>query len=205
MILFILALPLPFQQIRQMRDLLYQHPNGLFAALAGHLGFRPGLIRLGLFQFGAGRFLFQFRPRHLAHDGLLLRRCLLLGFSDRLAVRLDAGTLRCALVHGRTGELRRESSIRNAKLLVAAEVDEIQARGGVTTYLSLATAIEEAWLQELFPAEFSTVNQVRYDGSQRRVVTRVERRFRDLVLEAKERDDAPSDAASRLLAEEVAA
>jgi len=138
-------------------------------------------------------------------DPTAVRRCLLLGFSDRLAVRLDAGTLRCALVHGRTGELRRESSIRNAKLLVAAEVDEIQARGGVTTYLSLATAIEEAWLQELFPAEFSTVNQVRYDGSQRRVVTRVERRFRDLVLEAKERDDAPSDAASRLLAEEVAA
>ena len=138
-------------------------------------------------------------------DPAAVRRCLLLGFSDRLAVRLDAGTLRCALVHGRTGELRRESSIRNAKLLVAAEVDEIQARGGVTTYLSLATAIEESWLQELFPAEFSTVNQVRYDGSQRRVVTRVERRFRDLVLEAKERDDAPSDAASRLLAEEVAA
>ena len=138
-------------------------------------------------------------------DPAAVRRCLLLGFSDRLAVRLDAGTLRCALVHGRTGELRRESSIRNAKLLVAAEVDEIQARGGVTTYLSLATAIEEAWLQELFPADFSTVNQVRYDASQRRVVTRVERRFRDLVLEAKERDDAPSDAASRLLAEEVAA
>jgi ATP-dependent helicase HrpB len=138
-------------------------------------------------------------------DPAAVRRCLLLGFSDRLAVRLDAGTLRCALVHGRTGELRRESSIRSAKLLVAAEVDEIQARGGVTTYLSLATAIEEDWLQELFPAEFSTVNQVRYDGSQRRVVTRVERRFRDLVLEAKERDDAPSDAASRLLAEEVAA
>ena len=138
-------------------------------------------------------------------DPAAVRRCLLLGFSDRLAVRLDAGTLRCALVHGRTGELRRESSIRNAKLLVAAEVDEIQARGGVTTYLSLATAIEEAWLQELFPSEFSTVNQVRYDSSQRRVVTRVERRFRDLVLEAKERDDAPSDAASRLLAEEVAA
>ncbi len=138
-------------------------------------------------------------------DPAAIRRCLLLGFSDRLAVRLDAGTLRCALVHGRTGELRRESSIRNAKLLVAAEVDEIQARGGVTTYLSLATAVEEVWLQELFPSEFSTVSHVRYDASQRRVVTRSERRFRDLVLEAKERDDAPSDAASRILAEEVAA
>ncbi len=138
-------------------------------------------------------------------DPASVRRCILLGFSDRLAVRLDAGTLRCALVHGRSGELRRESAIRNAKLLVAAEVDEIQARGGVTTYLSLATAVEESWLQELFPDDFTSVNQVRYDATQRRVVTRTERRFRDLVLEAKERDDAPSDAASRILAAEVAA
>jgi len=138
-------------------------------------------------------------------DPASVRRCILLGFSDRLAVRLDAGTLRCALVHGRSGELRRESAIRNAKLLVAAEVDEIQARGGVTTYLSLATAVEESWLQELFPDDFTSVNQVRYDATQRRVVTRTERRFRDLVLESKERDDAPSDAASRILAAEVAA
>ena len=138
-------------------------------------------------------------------EGDAIRRCLLLGFSDRLAVRLDAGTLRCALVHGRRGELRRESAIRSAKLLVAAEVDEIQTRGEVTTYLSLATAIEETWLQELFPADFSEVATVRYDATQRRVMTRTERRFRDLVLSAVERDDAPSDAASRILADEVSA
>ena len=138
-------------------------------------------------------------------DPAAVRRCLLLGFSDRLAVRLDAGTLRCAVVHGRTGELRRESSIRHARLLVAAEIDEIQARGGVTTYLSLATAVEEGWLRELFPGDFSTVSQVRYDAAQRRVVTRSERRFRDLVLESTERDDAPSDEGSRLLAAEVVA
>jgi ATP-dependent helicase HrpB len=134
-----------------------------------------------------------------------VRRCLLLGFIDRLAVRLDAGTLRCALVHGRKGELRRESTVRGAKLLVAAEVDEIQARGEVTTFLSLCTAIEEAWLQELAPEDFSEVPEVRYDATQRRVVTRIERRFRDLVLSSTERLDAPSDAASRLLADEVSA
>ena len=134
-----------------------------------------------------------------------IRRCLLLGFSDRLAIRLDGGTLRCALVHGRRGELRRESSIRSAKLLVAAEVDEIQARGEVTTYLSLATAVEESWLKELFPEDFSEVQHVRYEPTQRRVVTRTERRFRDLVLESTERDDAPSDAASRILTDEVMA
>ncbi|MCX6920390.1 MAG: ATP-dependent helicase HrpB [Verrucomicrobia bacterium] len=140
-----------------------------------------------------------------AADPEAIRRCLLLGFSDRLAIRLDGGTLRCALVHGRRGELRRESSIRSAKLLVAAEVDEIQARGEVTTYLSLATAVEEPWLKELFPDDFSEVQQVRYEPTQRRVVTRTERRFRDLILESTERDDAPSDAASKILTEEVMA
>lgn len=138
-------------------------------------------------------------------DPEAIRRCLLLGFSDRLAVRLDAGTLRCALVHGRKGELRRESAVRQARLLVAAEIDEIQARGEVTTYLSLCTAVEVAWLHELFPADFNEGAAARYEPTLRRVVTRVERRFRDLVLETVERDDAPSDAASRLLAEEVIA
>ncbi|MFM9146611.1 MAG: ATP-dependent helicase C-terminal domain-containing protein [Verrucomicrobiota bacterium] len=134
-----------------------------------------------------------------------VRRCVLMGFSDRLAVRLDAGTLRCAVVHGRKGELRRESSVRSARLLVAAEIDEIQARGEVTTYLSLCTAVEEAWLRELWPDDFSEQSSFRYDGTQRRVMARTERRFRDLVLEHAERDAAPSDEASRLLAEEALA
>ncbi len=134
-----------------------------------------------------------------------LQRCLLLAFSDRLAVRLDAGTLRCALVHGRKGELRRESSVRSARLLVAAEVDEIQTKGDVTTYLSMATAVDESWLKELYPNDFSENISLRYDATQRRVVTRTEKRFRDLVLHATERDDASSDAASRLLADEVIA
>lgn len=138
-------------------------------------------------------------------DPAAVRRCLLVGFSDRLAVRLDAGTLRCGVVHGRRGELRRETCVREARLLVAAEMEEVQVRGEVTTFLSLATAVEEAWLRELFPADFTEVSVVRYDATQRRVVTRSERRFRDLVLEAVERDDAPSDAASRLLANEVIA
>lgn len=138
-------------------------------------------------------------------DPAAVRRCLLVGLSDRLAVRLDAGTLRCAVVHGRRGELRRETCVREARLLVAAEMEEVQARGEVTTFLSLATAVEEDWLRELFPADFTEVSAVRYDPAQRRVVTRLERRFRDLVLDAVERDDAPSDAASRLLANEVIA
>ncbi|MDR2862873.1 MAG: ATP-dependent helicase HrpB [Puniceicoccales bacterium] len=138
-----------------------------------------------------------------ATDPDAVRKCLLIGFSDHLAIRLDLGTLRCALVHGRKGELRRQSAVRDARLFVAAEVDEVETRGEVTVFLSLATAVEESWLAELFPGDFNEQTGVRYDAHQRKCVSRRERRFRDLVLEARERDDIVSDDASRLLAAEV--
>jgi len=140
-------------------------------------------------------------------DGTAVRKCVLAGFSDQLAKRLDAGTLRCELVHARRGVLARESSIQKAPLLVAAEISEIEGRGGeVNVLLSLATAIEEAWLQEIFPDDFRQTRNVLYDEQQKRVVSRRERRFRDLVLEAKtSSDEAPLDAAAALLTKEVLA
>jgi ATP-dependent helicase HrpB len=131
----------------------------------------------------------------------------LAGFSDHLAKRLDAGTLRCELVHQRRGLLARESAIQKSPLLVAAEISEIEGRGGeVNVLLTLATAVEEAWLKELFPADFREQRAVVYDEQARRVMTRRERRFRDLVLEAKSgSEDAPLDAAAALLTREVVA
>src|ERR1035438_584670 len=79
------------------------------------------------------------------------QKCILIGFSDRVARRLDSGTLRCELVHGRRGTLARESIVQQSPLLVAAEVHEVEGKEkSVSTVLSLATAIEEDWLRELF-------------------------------------------------------
>jgi ATP-dependent helicase HrpB len=140
-------------------------------------------------------------------DSAAVRKCVLAGFSDHLAKRLDTGTLRCELVHQRRGLLARESAIQKSPLLVAAEISEIEGRGGeVNVLLTLATAVEEAWLKELFPADFREQRTVVYDEQARRVMTRRERRFRDLVLEAKAgSDDAPLDAAAALLTREVVA
>ena len=140
-------------------------------------------------------------------DGAEIRKCVLAGFSDHLARRLDAGTLRCELIHERKGVLARESAIQRSPLLVAAEISEIEGRGGeVNVLLSLATAIEEPWLQEVFPGDYRETRGVVYDEQQKRVVSRRERRFRDLVLEAKSSsDDAPLDAAAALLTKEVLA
>jgi ATP-dependent helicase HrpB len=146
-------------------------------------------------------------PAERPADSAAIRKCVLAGFSDQLARRLDAGTLRCEVVHGRRGTLARESGIQQARLLVAAEISEIgRGDGEVNTLLSLATAIEEPWLKEIFPDDFRETRGVTYDEQQKRVVTRREKRFRDLVLEAKSSsDEAPLDEAARLLTKEVLA
>jgi ATP-dependent helicase HrpB len=140
-------------------------------------------------------------------DGVAVRKCVLAGFSDHLAKRLDTGTLRCELVHNRRGVLARESAMQRAPLLVAAEISEVEGRGGeVNVLLSMATSIEEAWLKEIFPEDYREVRGVVYDEQSRRVISRRERRFRDLVLEAKvSADEAPLDAAAALLTKEVLA
>ncbi len=138
-------------------------------------------------------------------DGVEVRKCVLAGFSDQVAKRLDTGTLRCELVHGRRGFLARESAIQRAPLLVVAEVSEIgRGDGEVSTLLSLATAIEEPWLKELFPEDYRDARGVVYDTEMKRVITHRERRFRDLVLEAKvSGDEAPLGEAAALLTKEV--
>lgn len=138
-------------------------------------------------------------------DGTQVRKCVLAGFSDQLAKRLDAGTLRCELVHARRGLLARESAIQRTPLLVAAEISEVEGRGGeVNVLLSMATAIEEAWLKELFPDDYRESRGVVYDEQAKRVVSRRERRFRDLVLETKSSsDEAPLNEAAALLTREV--
>ena len=133
-----------------------------------------------------------------------IRRCVLVGFSDQLARRLDEGTLRCQLVGNRRGVLARESAVGRARLFVAAEVREVQRAGDeLTTLLNLATAVEEAWLEELFPGDVQAVEEVFYDDTARRVMVRRQRKFRDLALAETLSDDPPREQAAALLAEEV--
>jgi ATP-dependent helicase HrpB len=132
-----------------------------------------------------------------------IQRCVLTGFSDQLARRIDQGTLRCRLIHQRTGELARESVVRDSDLLVAAEIREVESRDELRVLLSLATAVREPWLRDAFPGDFSEGEETLFDPHSRRVVTRRTRLFRDLVLDYTERDATDAEAAARLLAEEV--
>ncbi len=131
-------------------------------------------------------------------------KCLLAGFADHLAKRIDSGTRRCRMVHNRSAEIRRESIVEQG-LLVAAEIEERNVRDGVSVLLGLATAVEPGWLDELFPDDCVDISLTAYDPSIRRVVCRNERRFRDLVLSSADRGEPEFNQAAELLAVEVLA
>jgi ATP-dependent helicase HrpB len=90
-----------------------------------------------------------------------------------------------------------------------SEAREIESGGGknrsLNVVLNLATAVEEEWLHELFPADFEEVHAVVYDPALRRVAARDERRFRDLLLGEQLSNEPPLEEAARILAREVAA
>ena len=130
-------------------------------------------------------------------------RAMLASFIDRLAVRFGDATLACRVVGKRKGKLDDESAAKKAAAFVAAEITEVEGRE-VTVQLRRATAIDPAWLKELFPEDFTFTDGASYDEPRRRVVARKETRFRDLVLESKESDHGVNlDAAAEILAAKV--
>jgi ATP-dependent helicase HrpB len=143
-------------------------------------------------------------PREVKDEAL--QKCILIGFSDRVARRLDQGTLRCELVHNRRGVLARESVAQYAEVFVASEIREVETRDKeVNTILSLATAIEVDWLRELYPGDISSELRVQFDATQKRVVAAELLRFRELALSARRVDPPPADDAARILAAEILA
>lgn len=137
-----------------------------------------------------------------AADDAAVRKCVLTGFADQLAARIDRGTLRCRLVHNRRGTLSRDSVVQNHPLFVAADITEIEGRE-IEVHLSLATAVEPEWLDELFPGTVRTETVAVWDPAAKRVFAETRRMFRDLVLKAVRSDQPPREAAARLLAERV--
>jgi ATP-dependent helicase HrpB len=130
-------------------------------------------------------------------------KAMLASFSDQLAIRFNQGTLACRLIGNRRGKLDEESCTKNAAAFVAAEITEVEARE-VIVHLRRATAIDPVWLTELFPDEISSSKGVAWDDTRRRVISREETRFRDLVLESKESDHGVNtDQAAALLAKHV--
>jgi len=140
-----------------------------------------------------------------AADDTALAQCILAGFADQVAKRRDKGTLRCQLVHGRTGDLVRGSVVHDAPLFVASEIDEIQSGSSLNVLIAMATRIDPAWLRELFPHAIRHTTQCLYDPSAKRVVCTRAECYHDLPLEEQRVEPPPLEDAARILVEQIQA
>jgi ATP-dependent helicase HrpB len=131
-----------------------------------------------------------------------LAKAILAAFPDHLGVETSSGSRVYTLAAGYKGHLEKDASIKPPPLLVAAEIAEIQGKA-LQVKLNLVTRIEETWLKEIFPGDFSTACQVVYDAANKRVMNMEQTRFRELVLQSRERGEPDRGRAAALLAEEV--
>ena len=131
-----------------------------------------------------------------------LGRAVLAAYGDHVAVRTSQGSLACRVAGGRRGKLDEGSVAREAMVLVATGMTEVQGRE-MTVHLRHAVRVEEEWLRELFPMGFRKEAGAVFDEVARRVVVRRRVMFHDLVIEEKEGGEVSEEEAAALLADHI--
>lgn len=139
-------------------------------------------------------------------DDGAIRRCVLTGFVDHLARRAGHASIRYDVVHRRRGTLDKESVVRDRELIVATDVHEIgTSSGDVEVRLSMVTAVEREWLNELFPADLKSRRTVTFDPGLKRVKVDEQILFQDLVIATGKAGEPSDEEAAATLATEIAA
>ncbi len=128
-----------------------------------------------------------------------IARCVLAAYPDRVAKRLNQGTLACRLVGGAGCELRKSSKRYGSELFVAMSLKEMNSARGICIVADDIVPISKELLSELFPADFSERIGVRLDEHQKRVCAFEESCYRDLPIEQKISYNVPEDDAALLL------
>ncbi|HSP95726.1 MAG TPA: ATP-dependent helicase HrpB [Candidatus Dormibacteraeota bacterium] len=163
---------------------------GLFAEVE-RAGFSPSVCRrLGLDavalravdrarrQYASGGQRARSAAARGGADAALLK-AVLAAFPDRLCRRRAPGANRALMVGGTGVALEPRSVVRGAELFVAVDLD---AGAGADARVRIASAVERAWLAELFPDALHRQDVVAFDDDQQRVVRRERQLFHDLVL-----------------------
>lgn len=129
-------------------------------------------------------------------------KVMLAGYSDHVARRTNKASVACDVTGGRRGTVAKDSVLRGNELLVSAEIAEVQGKD-VQVLLNLNTEIEEAWLADLFPADFQKSVEASWDKIERRVKQLEQVRFRDLILRERQSGEPEGHAAASILATKV--
>ena len=108
-----------------------------------------------------------------------IARAIFAAYPDRLCRRRASGSPRALMVGGTGVALEARSVVRDAELFVAVDLD---AGPGAEARVRVASAVDAAWLAELFPDSLRFEEVVEFDAAQARVVRRRRECFADLVL-----------------------
>ncbi|MCP3958687.1 MAG: ATP-dependent helicase HrpB [bacterium] len=116
----------------------------------------------------------------------LLLRSLLAAYPDRVARRRAAGQPRGVMVGGRGVRLSEASCVQEAALFVCLDLDS----RGTEALVRQASAVEASWLPN---DQIETSTAAAFDSERERVVGLWRKRYRDLVLEERDRDPRECD------------
>ena len=202
--------PLPSSDFLVQIQAVLQAEKANFAPdFCAKLGIHPGAARD--VARAARNYRDMGRKMHWGHNDApdstkSLLQCVFCAFPDRLARRLDSGSLVCLLSEGRRAELSAESVVRDERLFVACELRECSARGGQPgsrNLLSLCSGVEEEWLLDFFPESWTETDETFWDERRQQVVRHQTLSCLGVLLEDKLRTDVDGAVAGEILAEQL--
>jgi ATP-dependent helicase HrpB len=132
------------------------------------------------------------------------QRLLLLTYPDRVVRRRESDHTRGVMVGGGGVRLASESIVTRSEFYLALDARRDDRSANRESLVRIASAIEEEWLEELFPDFLRKTREAVYDEQRQRVVGHGKIFFLDLLI--REDKDAAVDPqlASRVLADALA-
>jgi ATP-dependent helicase HrpB len=178
---------------RLPQDQPHKHTESdLFALLEGQ--YPPQTRRLASSVRDALRL-----PAQKGHDDTALRMAILAAFPDRVAKRRQNDEF--LLAGGGSVLLARSSTVRDAKFLVAIDVEDRKEKG--LPLVRLASAIEPDWLIELFAERVEDRSGVEWNRTAERVEAVSALVYHGLTIDESRGGKADPELAASLLAEKA--
>jgi len=139
-------------------------------------------------------------------DDATLQLCVLTGFPDRVGKRRAPRSAEIVFAGGGSGTLAPSSAVVDAELLVAVDVAETGARGQQTrVQIRRASAIEAAWLLDLFLDRIAERDELAWNAQRERVERLAQLTYDDLAIDEQRTPAPASAAAAELLAKQALA
>jgi ATP-dependent helicase HrpB len=122
-----------------------------------------------------------------------LLKLVLWAYPDRVC-RRRGGADRGVMVGGGGVRLAVESVVKQAEFFVAVDARQDERSATREAFVRIASAIDVAWLEEMFPGQVRREREFVFDEGRGRIVAHARTWYRDLLL--REDKDAPVDAAT---------